>query len=110
MMLYDLKNRLYYKVYNCGAPKLMDSSQGRTWGYVLKNVNGERIKFWIEYSRGRYMYFQFRDKWYRVRYLQSNYRKKDHDLFKGVMVDLITDGYMLKLVKGNIEKKLAPAI
>ena len=110
MMLFDLRNRLYYKVYNSAKPKFSDSSQGRSWGYVTKNLNGELIKFWIEYSRGRYMYFQYEGKWYRVQYLQSNYRKKDHDVFKGVMVDLNIDGHTLKLVKGNIEKRLALAM
>jgi hypothetical protein len=105
MMLYDIRNRLYYKVINSTKPKMTGSHQGRSWGYVLKILNGEYVKFWIDYTRGRYMYFEYEGKWYRVQYLQSNYKKKNQDVFNGVMIDLIVDAQELKLIKGkNIEK------
>jgi hypothetical protein len=106
MMLYDMSNKLYYKVINSNKPKMTDSHQGRSWGYVLKILNGECVKFWIDFTRGRYMYFQYGEKWYRVQYLQSNYKKTNQDVFNGVLIDLIVDGQELKLVKGNIEKKV----
>jgi hypothetical protein len=104
MMLYDIRNRLYYKVFNTARPKMTISHQGRSWGYVLKILNGEYVKFWIDFTRGRYMYFEYQEKWYRVQYLQSNYKKANQDVFNGVLIDLIVDGQELKLIKGNIEK------
>jgi hypothetical protein len=105
MMLYDLNNRLYYKVLNTSEPKMGGSHQGRTWGYVSKKLNGKTVKFWLDYTWGRYMYFQHDDKWYRVQYLQSNYKKSNHDVFNGVLINLVIDGQDLKLVRGNHEKK-----
>jgi hypothetical protein len=105
MMLYDLKNRLYYKVLNTSEPKMGGSQQGRTWGYVPKQLNGKAVKFWLDYTWGRYMYFQHDEKWYRVQYLQSNYKKSNHDVFNGVLINLIIDGQELKLVRGNHKKK-----
>ncbi|WP_110114629.1 hypothetical protein [Bacillus sp. CGMCC 1.16541] len=104
MMLYDVNNKLYYKVMNTTRPKMSLTHQGRTWGYVPKRLNGKMAKFWLDYTWGRYMYFQFDDKWYRVQYLQSNYRKANRDVFNGVLINLIVDGQDLKLVRGNIEK------
>lgn len=90
---------------NSTKPKMTASHLGRSWGYVLKILNGEYVKFWIDYTRGRYMYFEYEEKWYRVQYLQSNYKKKNQDVFNGVMIDLIVDAQELKLIKGkNIEK------
>ncbi|WP_027407701.1 hypothetical protein [Anoxybacteroides tepidamans] len=104
MMLYDIRNRLYYKVMNTAKPKMTVSQQGRSWGYVIKTLNGEATKFWIDFMRGRYMYFQYGGKWYRVQYLQSNYKRNNHDACQELMIDLTVDGQELKLVKGNIEK------
>jgi hypothetical protein len=105
MMLYDLKNRLYYKALNTAKPKMGGLHQGRTWGYVPKMLNGQAAKFWIDYTYGRYMYFQWDEKWYRVQHLQSNYKKSHDDVFNGVLINLIVDGQNLKLVRGNHETK-----
>ncbi|ANB56316.1 hypothetical protein GFC29_1610 [Anoxybacillus sp. B7M1] len=104
MMLYDLHNKLYYQAINTSKPKMAMSQQGRSWGYVIKRLNGEQTKFWIDFTRGRFMYFEYQGKWYRVQYLQSNYKKNAHDVCQGLMIDLIIDGKELKLVKGNIKK------
>jgi hypothetical protein len=104
MMLYDVRNGLYYKATNTAKPKMTLSRQGRSWGYVVKTLNGEPTKFWIDFNRGRYLYFQHRGKWYRVQYLQSNYKKHHFDESLKLMIDLTIDGQELKLLKGNIEK------
>ncbi|MBQ4868459.1 hypothetical protein IHQ11_18370 [Priestia megaterium] len=105
MMLYDIKHKVYYEVFNTACPKMKDAHQGRSWGYVYKNLNGQPTKFWIDFTHGRFMYFQVEDKWYRVQYLQSNDKKKTADVFKGALIDLILDGMDLKLVRGNFEKR-----
>jgi hypothetical protein len=110
MVLYDMKNKLFYKAINSNEPKMTNSHQGRSWGYVWKTVNGEPTKFWIDFTRGRYLYFQYGRKWYRVQYLQPNVRKTNEDIFNGVLVDLIVDGKELKLLKGNVEKYWKQAI
>jgi hypothetical protein len=110
MVLYDIKNRLYYKAINSSRPKMTNFRQGRSWGYVWKTVNGERVKFWIDFQRGRYMYFQYGRKWYRVQYLQPNEQKTNEDIFNGVLVDLIVDGHKLKLMRGSIQKYVRQAM
>ncbi|KAB2494372.1 hypothetical protein ACU3L3_08730 [Priestia endophytica] len=104
MMLFDIKHKLYYEAINTSRPLMSLSHQGRTWGYVPKLLNGKKVKFWVDYTHGRYMYFEHDQKWYRVRYLQSNYKKQNHDIFNGVLIDLLTEGEELKLLKGKIEK------
>lgn len=110
MMLYDVKNKLFYKVINSGRPKMTNFPHKRAWGYVWKTVNGERVKFWFDFAKGLYMYFQYGRKWYRVRYLQSNDKKTNEDIFNGVLIDLSIDGQELKLLKGNVEKYEKQAI
>ncbi|MFS0905065.1 hypothetical protein AB3N02_18650 [Priestia aryabhattai] len=105
MMLYDIGHKVYYEVFNTARPKMKDAHQGRSWGYVYKSLNGQPTKFWINFTHGRFMYFQVEDKWYRVQYLQSNDKKKTADVFKGALIDLILDGMDLKLVRGNFEKR-----
>ncbi|MEC0666862.1 hypothetical protein P8864_13365 [Priestia flexa] len=105
MMLYDLHNKLYYQVFNSAQPKMTDSHQGRSWGYVKKLVNGKPIKFWLDYTWGRFMYFSYNEKWYRVEYLQANDKKQVSGLFNGALIDLILEGEELNLVRGTYENR-----
>ncbi|WP_445612520.1 hypothetical protein [Geobacillus sp. YF-1] len=109
MVLFDVKHRLYYEAVNSARPKMAPVRQDRAWGYVWKTVNGETVKFWIDFRRGRYMYFEYVRKWYRVAYLQANERKSEHEVLAGAMIDLTVDGHQLLFMKGRIRRQAALA-
>ncbi|AMV11260.1 hypothetical protein GT3570_10010 [Geobacillus thermoleovorans] len=110
MVLFDIKHRLYYEAINSVRPKMAPIRQDRAWGYVWKTVNGERVKFWIDFQRGQYLYFEYGRKWYRVKYLQADGRKSGEDILNGAMIDLTVDGHQLLLLKGRIRSQTAHAM
>ncbi|MGP9076334.1 hypothetical protein ACSYHE_11155 [Geobacillus thermodenitrificans subsp. calidus] len=95
---------------NSARPKMAPVRQDRAWGYVWKTVNGEPVKFWIDFHRGRYMYFEYGRKWYRVAYLQANEQKSGRDVLNGAMIDLTSDGHRLLFMKGRIHRQSARAV
>ncbi|TLS32337.1 hypothetical protein [Geobacillus thermoleovorans] len=110
MVLFDIKHRLYYEAINSARPKMAPIRQDRAWGYVWKTVNGERVKFWIDFQRGQYLYFEYGRKWYRVKYLQANGRKSGEDILNGAMIDLTVDGHRLLFMKGRVGRETAQVV
>jgi hypothetical protein len=49
----------------CKKPKF-SSHRGRTWDFYEITLNGTETKGWIDTSWGRFVFFEFLGKWYKV--------------------------------------------
>lgn len=67
MKLYDSK-RNEYNAIACKMPKSSGeiSYRSMSWDYVEKNIDGLKIDFHLDKVHGRYMYFNYNNKTYKI--------------------------------------------
>jgi len=55
----------------CKKPSMSDH-RGRTWDHGYIWIDGEKIKAWLDTTWGDYIYFIYKEAWYKVRMYNAN--------------------------------------